>query len=115
IRTNLECDALADLQMRYPESFGWNGIPEQIGDMQASPVLDIAEDCPTVRVRRSETEDAVLWFVHNRGDDCAVTVREAGEIVVFDPVDGIGRAVISDGEFTLELPSKAARMLVKEK
>lgn len=115
IRTNLECDALADLQMRYPESFGWNGIPEQIGDMQASPVLDIAEDCPTVRVRRSETEDTVLWFVHNRGDDCAVTVREAGEIVVFDPVDGIGRTVISDGEFTLKLPSKAARMLAKEK
>lgn len=115
VQTNRECDALTGLEIQYPDAMGWDGRPECICNMQASPVLDIAGDCPTVRVRRSETEDAVLWFVHNRGEGCTVTVKEAGEIVVFDPADGIGNTVVSDGEFTLELPGKAARMLVKEK
>jgi len=73
------------------------------------------ENCPCVRVKRTETEDAVLWFVHNRGEECTVTVREAGEITVFDPADGCGTAVGSDGVFALTLPAKSARMLVKEK
>ena len=115
VKTDLPCAGLAVLAEKYPTALRYADWQEIAMAVQAAPVLDLAEACPNVRVKRTETADAVLWFVHNRGEECAVTVREAGEITVFDPADGIGTAVVSDGEFRLTLPGKSARMLVKEK
>ena len=115
VRTDLSCAGLASLAEKYPGSVRFCAWQEIAGTVQAAPVLDLAENCPNVRVKRTETEDAVLWFVHNRGEECTVTVREAGTITVFDPADGQGNMVQSDGAFDLTLPAKSARMLVKEK
>jgi len=115
VKTDLPCPALAKLAETYPDALRYCGWQEISDTVQAVPVLDVVENCPCVRVKRTETEDAVLWFVHNRGEECTVTVREAGVITVFDPADGCGTAVGSDGAFALTLPAKSARMLVKEK
>ena len=115
VRTDLPCDGIAALATAYPDALryaDWENITEAV---PTAPVLDLAEVCPDVRVKRTETDDAVLWFVHNRGEACEVTVQEAGEITVWDPADGTGHTVVSDGAFKLSLPGKYARMLVKEK
>ncbi len=98
--------------LRYAD-FG--DICTAVREGNAVPVLYIAEDMPTVRVRRAETADAVLWFVHNRGEACQVHIREKGKISLFTPETGMGEWFFSDGCFGLELPAKSARMLVKEK
>ena len=115
VKTDLPCTGLASLAEKYPGSVRFCAWQEIAGTVQAAPVLDLAENCPTVRVKRTETGDAVLWFVHNRGEECTVTVRETGTITVFDPADGQENTVQSDGAFALTLPAKSARMLVKEK
>ena len=115
VKTDLSCAGLASLAEEYPDALRYADWTDISTAVQAEPVLDLVENCPNIRVKRTETADAVLWFVHNRGEECTVTVRETGEITVFDPADGIGHTVVSDGEFRLTLPAKSARMLVKEK
>ena len=115
VRTDLPCADLAKLAEAYPDALRYADWQEITAAVQAAPDLDLVENCSNVRVKRTETEDAILWFVHNRGDACEVTVREAGKITVFDPADGTASVVDSDGEFRLALPGKYARMLVKEK
>ncbi len=79
-----------------------------------SPVLNIAEDCPQVRVRRSVTEDAELWFIHNRAEEISVTICESGDCTIF-AMNGAETAVRSEGEFRLTLPEKSAVMMVRQK
>jgi len=80
----------------------------------ASPLLDIAETCPEVRVRRTVTEDAVLWFIHNRGEEINVNINAFGNYTIF-AADGAETSVKSDGNFRLTLPEKSAVMLVRQK
>lgn len=80
----------------------------------ASVLIDFAETCPNVRVRRSFTEDADLWFIHNRSDQTTVTVRETGDCTIF-AMDGTETTVESAGEFQLTLSEKSAVMLVRQK
>jgi len=79
----------------------------------AAPLLDITETCPEVRVRRTVAEDAVLWFVHNRGKEITVNINERGDCTIFTP-DGTETAVTSAGSFRLTLPEKSAVMLVRQ-
>ncbi len=81
----------------------------------AAPVLNVVDLAPNVRVRRTETADADLWFVHNRGDACSIDIQEKGQFTVFAVEDGSAEVVNSIWAFRLDLPEKSARMLVREK
>ena len=108
------CERIA---VRYPDQVRRtldSAVTEACRKCGASPLLTIAEECPDVRIRQSVTDDADLWFLHNRGGQTEITVCEAGEFIVFD-TDGSETAVYSDGAFRLTLPAKSARMLVRQK
>ncbi len=80
----------------------------------AKAVLDISST-GAVRARLSETEDAQLWFVHNRGDECMITVNEKGTFFVMTPAWGDIKTIVSNGSFDISMPEKSAIMLVREK
>ena len=81
---------------------------------KARPVIDITAP-DTVRVRKTETDDAELWFVHNRAIACTVVINEKGRFTVFSPDKADSTIIESDGKFTLEMLPKSALMLVREK
>ncbi len=91
-----------------------NEITNMCNILGARPLLSITESCPSVRVRQSCTDDADLWFVHNRADEITVTVNEAGECTIFAP-DGTSSEVSSEGSFHLTIPEKSAVMLVHQR
>ena len=91
-----------------------SAISENCRKNGASPLLNMEQSCPNVRVRKSVTDDAELWFVHNRSDECTAVICELGEYTIFAP-NGEESTVCSDGTFRLHLPEKSARMLVRQK
>ncbi len=102
---------------QYPEQVrrtSDSAVTEACRKSGASLLLTIVENCPNVRIRQSTTDDADLWFLHNRGESTEITVCEPGDFTVFD-TDGSETAVHSDGTFRLTLPAKSARMLVRQK
>ena len=107
----------AEWAKKYPLQFKFSNyekVCETVLSGNAKPVLDIT--APNhVRVRRSETQDAVLWFVHNRAEKCNVTVNEIGKFFVMTPASGNVKTVNSDSAFTIEMAAKSAVMLVREK
>lgn len=117
VKTDIETKFIERVMEKYP-----NQITECMSDavannclkMGAKPLLDIAEDCPQVRVRRSVTKDAELWFVHNRSAEIEVTVRGVGDYTKFS-CKGSESTVKSDGEFRLTLPEMSAVMLIRQK
>ncbi len=117
VQTDLPNPQLTALAAAYPglRYAAYGDICAAVLAGGARPVLELAEDAPAVRVRKSETADAWLWFVHNRGDACTVTVRESGSLAVFAVESGAAAVVESTDGFALALPQKSVRMLVKEK
>ncbi len=118
VRTDLPtvfCKACAE---EYPGQFfyaDYEEICEAVQQGHAAPVLSI-EGCPQVRVRKTETEDAELWFVHNRKEACTVTVKESGTFhVMTTDWKNDGETIVSDGSFTLDMDTYQALMLVREK
>ncbi|MGN1346295.1 MAG: hypothetical protein ACI4V1_05885, partial [Eubacteriales bacterium] len=89
-------------------------ITEACRKSGAEPLLPLAEACPNVRIRRTYTADADLWFLHNRADETTLTVCDSGDYTIFS-VDGCETHVKSDGSFPLSLPQKSAVMLVRQK
>ncbi len=74
------------------------------------------EGCPQVRVRKTETGDAELWFVHNRKEACTITVKETGIFhVMTTDWKNNGETIISDRSFTLDMDAGQTFMLVREK
>ncbi len=108
------CERIAarypDQVRRTPDSV----VTETCRKCGASPLLTVVENCPDVRIRRSVSDDADLWFLHNRGKRTEITLCETGDFTVFN-TDGSETAVHSDGTFRLTLPAKSARMLVRQK
>ena len=107
----------ADIMERYPAQVfraSYMDITKTCKTSGASVLINIAEDCPNVRVRRTVTKDAELWFIHNRAEETIITVRETGDCTIF-AMDGTETSVKSDGEFKLILPKKSAVMLVRQK
>ena len=107
----------AEWAKKYPLQFKFSNyekVCETVLSGNAKPVLDITAP-DHVRVRRSETQDAVLWFVHNRAEKCNVTVNEIGKFFVMTPASENVKTVNSDGAFTIEMAAKSAVMLVREK
>ena len=102
---------------KFPESFKRADIETICNTVlqgHAKRVIEISAP-ESVRVRRSETEDADLWFVHNRGEECVVTLHEKGNFVVLSPDSDEMRKIISDGKCELKMPEASALMLVREK
>ena len=117
VKTDIDSGIIESLMEKYPMQIlctAYDGISEACRRSGAAPLLDIAESCPEVRVRRTVTEDAVLWFVHNRGKEKTVSVNESGDYTIF-AADGEESAVSSDGSFRLTLPETSAVMLVRQK
>ncbi len=117
VQTDLPNRRLAALAAAFPglQYAAYEEICAAVLAGNANPVLELLEDAPQVRVRKSETADAVLWFLHNRGDECSVNVKESGVFSVFAVESGLAETVASTGAFPLTLPRKSVRMLVKEK
>lgn len=107
----------ADWAKRYPENFKiceFENVLDIVAKTAAKPTLDmIAPD--SVRVRKSETYDAELWFVHNRAQACKVTIREKGTFKICSPDKCDFETLVSDGNLNIEMPEKSAIMLVREK
>lgn len=118
VRTDLPTDFCRLCSERYPEQFifaDYEEICKAVQRGHASPVLKI-EGQPQVRVRKSETDDAELWFIHNRKDACTVTVNETGTFhVMTTDWKSSGEIIVSDGSFTLDMPFGSALMLLREK
>ncbi|MBR5527488.1 MAG: hypothetical protein IKV97_00690, partial [Clostridia bacterium] len=102
---------------KYPERFirsGFENICGAVLSGNAGRTLElIAPD--TVRVRKSETDDAELWFIHNRADACTVTVCERGDFVKMTPDSENISHIYSDGSFTMTMDAGSVVMLVREK
>ena len=109
-----ECEKWAQ---KFPGQFrfsDYENVCRTVVCGNAKPVIDMT--CPqTVRVRRAETEDATLFFVHNRGQACSITVNEKGTFHVMTPKCSDVQRIVSDGSFALEMGDKSAVMLVREK
>lgn len=91
-----------------------DNITNTCKELGAKSLLSITEPCPTVRVRQSHTEDADLWFIHNRADEITVTVHESGDCTIF-AIDGTFTEIHSDGSFPLTIPKKSVIMLVRQR
>ncbi len=108
------CDEWAK---KYPESFNiseYEKICSSVLLGNANSVIRISAP-DTVRVRKSETSDAELWFIHNRDEKCIVTINEEGTFLKMYPDRTDLEIINSDGYFTLEMKEKSAVMLVREK
>ena len=117
VRTDRRSEFIENIMEKYPTLISESTsctVTKNCLKMGAEPLLEIAEDCPQVRVRRSVTEDAELWFVHNRSSETEVTVRGSGDYTIFAS-DGSETAVKLDGQFRLTLPEMGVRMLVRQK
>lgn len=118
VRTDLPTEFCADYAKRYPDQFifaDYDDICKVVQKGGASPVLQI-EGCPSVRVRKTETDDASLWFIHNRNDACTVKINKAGTFhLMTTDWKNDGEIIVSDGHFNLELEKFQAVMLVQEK
>lgn len=112
-RTKFLADAMVKYSMQILRA-SYLDIADNCKISGASPLINITEACPNVRIRRTVTEDAELWFIHNRADETTVTIRESGDCTIF-AMDGAETAMKSDGEFKLVLPKKSAVMLVRQK
>jgi len=103
---------------KYPDSFRFSDFSDVCDAVLCGNAKRVLEtDAPnTVRVRRSQTSDADLWFIHNRADKCTVNVHEAGVFYKMTPDSGDKTEIInSDGTFKLDLPAGSAVMLIREK
>lgn len=98
-------------QFRFSE---YENVCENVLSGNAKAVIDISST-GAVRARMSETEDAQLWFIHNRSDECNVTVNEKGTFFVMTPSKNGVETIVSDGSFDIAMPQKSAVMLVREK
>jgi hypothetical protein len=117
VKTDIETKFIEMIMEKYPTQITEcmsETVVRNCLKMGAKPLLDIAEDCPQVRVRRSVTEDAELWFVHNRAAETEVTVRGKGVYTIFS-CNGSESTIKSEGEFRLILPEMSAVMLIRQK
>jgi hypothetical protein len=117
VKTDIKTKFIESVMEKYPNQITecmCESVVVNCLKMGAIPLLDIAEDCPQVRVRRSVTEDAELWFVHNRAAETEVTVRGEGEYTIFS-CNGSESTVKSEGEFRMTLPEMSAVMLIRQK
>lgn len=118
VRTDLPTEFCSRLAAQYPKQFiyaAYEQVCEAVLEGNAEPVLNLTAG-PNVRVRKSETEDAQLWFVHNRGESCRITVNETGRFHVMTPAwENSGEEILSEGSFVLEMGAGEAKMLVREK
>ncbi len=117
VRTDKKTKFCEMILAKYPmqtTEISYDKVTDICKKLGAEALLSIEENCPTVRVRRSRTEDADLWFIHNRSDEITVTVNEIGDCTIFTP-DGSFFEIHSEGSFPLTLPEKSAVMLVRQK
>ena len=117
VETDMKSKFVSLMMEKYPTQINlvpYTEISDACRKNGASPLIRIAEFCPEVRVRRTVTEDAELWFIHNRSKEISVTLCESGDYTKF-ATDGTETAVKSDGKFRLTLPEKSALMLVRQK
>lgn len=115
--TDIRSSFVKKITEKYPNQILCGTEEEVVKNCQingASPVLKIEEECPEVRVRRSDAGDADLWFIHNRAGQKEVTICEHGDCTIF-AMNGVETSVKSDGKFRLTLPEKSAVMLVRQK
>lgn len=114
VNPSSQCEAWAN---KYPESFrrtDFVDICESVLCGNAKRVIDISAP-ETVRVRKSETADAELWFIHNRAKECNITLNEKGNFKMLTPDRDSISSFVSDGKYEMNLPSGNAVMLVREK
>ncbi|MBQ3847588.1 MAG: hypothetical protein II748_01895 [Clostridia bacterium] len=112
IKTDIPNRLLKELSSKYPSQIvfcNYNEVCEKI--LNAEKLFDI--DVPFgsgVRVRKTETEDADLYYVHNRKEsDCDFTVP-AGKYTVFDTN---GDSCEIEGGTRVTLKAKEVLMFVK--
>ena len=107
----------AEWKEKYGGSFvisDYEAICDSVLSSNAKAVIEITAP-DTVRVRKSETDDAQLWFIHNRADACKITINEKGTFTIMY-ADRYGcETVVSDGSFSVDMEEKSAIMLVREK
>lgn len=114
-RPTVACRALAETYPTRVRFADHTDVCQAVAESGVAPTLSMTGD-GTVRVRKTETADAELWFAHNRGDACEMTVRERGRFVRMSPAwtdDGV--IVESDGAFRLKMAAGEAVFLVREK
>jgi len=105
---------LRELADTFPALVTRCAYTEITGRIHAAPVLRIAEPLPCVRVRKSRTDHAELWFLHNRsGEDASCTVRETGYFTVYT-ADMEKYNIRPDDSFTIRIPAHGILMLTRE-
>jgi hypothetical protein len=97
---------LAELAQRYPDQVtraAWQDVLSAVWAGGVRPLFSLAGEeenlleYPGVRVRKSETEDAELWFLHNReGQDVTLPAAEQGTFTCWH-TDGTREEIAGNG------------------
>ncbi len=124
IDTDRPDDFLGKLEQRYPKQVtrtAWGEVISAVWAGGVRPLFSLAGDeenplaYPGVRVRKSETEDAELWFLHNREKvDVVLPAAESGTFTRYG-TDGAWETMVSENGFALPISAGDAVMLVREK
>lgn len=117
VKTDIESKFISETMEKYTKQIiavSTDEISAACREAGISPLLNMMDECPGIRVRRTVAADADLWFVHNRRKENNVRICGSGEYTIF-AMDGTESTVKSDKIFTLTLPEKSAVMMIRQK
>lgn len=113
VNTDLPTESAAALAAKYPDQVKFTEAADIAENLCAEPVLPVSGDCDGIRVKKTVTAGAELYFIHNRRDSARkVTVSLTGEMTLCS-MDMEVTDFDSDGEFELTVPPKDALMLIR--
>ncbi|MBQ7931075.1 MAG: metallophosphoesterase [Clostridia bacterium] len=113
VNTDLPTESAAALAAKYPDQVKFTDAADIAENLCAEPVLPVSGDCDGVRVKKTVTAGAELYFIHNRRDSARkVTVSLSGSLTVCS-MDMDVTDFDSAGEFELTVPPKDALMLMR--
>lgn len=115
VNTDLPTEFAADLAKKYPSGVRFTDAGHIVEHLSASPVLNIGGECDGVRVKKNVTEDAELYFIHNRREEVRrITVSRKGAFILCS-MDMNVTEICSGGCFELVIPGKDAVMLIRRR